>query len=100
MSLSASLRRNQTWVRESKALLWIANLSWSSVVLLIATLAIMTIQVARANGGHLPGHAPKALPPGVLALDGYSDRLIVLSNCAWVFLAGFRAVRMRKPLEN
>ncbi len=60
----------------------------------------MTIQVARANGGHLPRHAPNSLPPGVLALDGYADRLIVLSNCAWVFLAGFRAVRLRKPLEN
>ncbi len=98
--LKDSLRRNQTWLRESKALLWIANLSWGSVVLLTAALAIMTIQLRQANGGHLPRHAPNSLPPGVLALDGYADRLIVLSNCAWVFLAGFRAVRLRKPLEN
>jgi hypothetical protein len=93
--LSTSLRRNQTWRGESRALLWIANLSWVSVVLLIATLAIMAMQLARVNGGLLPQHAPKSLPPGVLALDGYADRLIVLSNCGWVFLAAFRAVQLR-----
>lgn len=97
--LSTSLRRNRTWHRESTPLLWLANLSWISVVLLIATLAIMTMQLTRIYGGHLPQHAPKSLPPGVLGLDGYADRLIVLSNCAWVFLAGFQAVQLRKQRE-
>jgi hypothetical protein len=46
-----------------------------SVVLLVATLAIMTIQMARIKGGHLLQRAPKSLPPGVLALDGWRDRL-------------------------
>jgi hypothetical protein len=94
--LSISFRRNQTWHRESRPLLWLANLSWISVVLLVASLGIMTMQLTRIYGGHLPQHAPKALPAGVLALDGYADRLIVLSNCAWVFFAGCGAVRLRK----
>jgi hypothetical protein len=93
--LSAPLRCNETWRRETKALLWIANLSWISVVLLIATLAIMTMHLARVYGVHLPQHTPKSLPQGVLALDGCADRLIVLSNCGWVFLAAFRAVQLR-----
>lgn len=93
--LSTSLRRNQTWRRESTPLLWLANLSWISVVLLIATLAIMTMQLARAYGGHLPQHAPRVLPAGVLALDGYADRLIVLCNCTWVFAAAVRTVQLR-----
>lgn len=96
--LSVALRRNEAWRAMGKALLWVANLSWISVVLLIATLAIMTMQVRAANGGHLPQHAPKSLPPGVWALDGWADRLIVLSNCAWVFLAGWHAIQLhRKP---
>jgi Protein of unknown function (DUF998) len=98
--LSISLRRNQTWRRESKQLLWLANLSWISVVLLIATLTFMTMQLARIYGGHLPQHAPKSLPAGVLALDGYSDRLIVLSSCAWVFLASVGAVRLASRKQH
>lgn len=92
MLLSTSLGRYDAWRKQRNILLWLANLSWISVLLLIATLILMTIQMAAASGGHLPQHAPKSLPPGVLALDGWADRLIVLVNCAWVFLAARRAV--------
>ena len=94
--LSVALGRNEAWSAARKALLWLANLSWISVVLLIVTLAIMTIQVARINGGHLPQHAPKVLPPGVLALNGWADRLIVLSNCAWVLVTAWHAIQLSR----
>jgi Protein of unknown function (DUF998) len=94
--LSVALGRNETWRAARRPLLWIANLSWISVVLLVVTLAIMTMQMARINGGHLPQHAPKSLPPGVLALDGWADRLIVLSNCAWVLVAAWHAIPVRR----
>ena len=94
--LSAALGRQETWRPTRRNLLWIANLNWISVVLLVATLAIMTMQMARLNGGHLPQHAPKALPPGVLALDGWADRLIVLSDWAWVLVAAWRAIQVRR----
>jgi len=94
--LSVALGHNQTWNAARRALLWIANLSWISVVLLAATLAILTMQMARITGGHLPTHAPKSLPPGVLALDGWADRLIVLSNCAWVLVAAYRTTQVRR----
>jgi hypothetical protein len=93
--LSVSLGRTEAWRGARKTLLWIANLSWISVVLLAATLVLMTMQVARANGGHLPQHAPKTLPPGVLPLDGWANRLIVLSNCGWVLVAAWQAIKLR-----
>jgi Protein of unknown function (DUF998) len=92
--LSVALGRNETWNSARRGLLWIANVSSISVVLLVTTLAIMTMQMARINGGHLPQHAPKSLPPGVLALDGWADRLIVLSTCAWVLLAAWHAIQV------
>jgi len=92
--LSASLGRNEKWRAARTRLLCVANLSWISVVLLVAALAIMTMQMLRLNGGHLPQHAPKALPPGVLALDGWADRLIVLCNCSWVLLAAWQAIQL------
>ena len=94
--LSLDLRRNESWRSKAKGLLWLANLSWVSVVLLIATLVIMTMQLAHANGGHLPQHAPKSLPPGVTALDGWADRMIVLVNCAWVLLAAWSAIQIHR----
>lgn len=96
MLLSFALGRNQYWRTARRPLLWIANLSWISVILLMATLGIMTMQMARINGGHLPQQAPKSLPPGVLAMDGWADRLIVLSNCVWVLVAGWRAACGRR----
>jgi hypothetical protein len=94
--LSVSLGRNALWRGATRGLLWIANLSWISVVLLVVTLAIMTMQMMRITGGHLPQHAPESLPAGVLALDGWADRLIVLSNCVWVLLAGYQAIALRR----
>lgn len=98
--LSAALNRNQAWRSNRKGLLWLANLSWISALLLIATLAIMILQLRAANGGHLPQHAPKSLPSGVLPLAGWADRMIVLSNWAWVFLAGYRVIRVRRNVPE
>ena len=91
-----NLGSQETWRPARRALLWIANLRWISVVLVIVTLAIMTMQMARLNGGHLPQHVPKSLPPGVLALDGWADRLIVLSDWAWVLFAAWHAIQARR----
>ena len=80
--------------------MWIATLSWISVVLLAVTLVLMTVQVAHANGGHLPQHAPKSLPPGVVGLDGWANRLIVLSNCLWVVVAAWQAIKVRRDNQS
>src|SRR5258708_14039317 len=92
--LSVSLGRTQPWRGAKSLLLWLANLNWISVVLLVATLVLMTVQVAQAYGGHLPQQAPAHLPAGVLGLDGWADRLIVLSNCLWVCIAARTALKL------
>ena len=92
--LSVSLGRLQAWRGAKKPLLWLANLSWISVVLLVATLVLLTVQFAQANGGQLPQHAPAHLPAGVLGLDGWADRLFVLSNCLWVLVAAWQAMKL------
>ncbi len=64
--LSLSLGRLPAWRGAKKPLLWIANLSWVSDVLLGATLVLLTVQFSLATGGHLPQQAPTQLPVGVL----------------------------------
>lgn len=100
MLLSVALARKPDWHRSRTGLLLLANMSWISVVLLATTLAIMTMQMMHITGGHLPQHAPKSLPPGVLALDGWADRLIVLSNGAWVLLAGWHAIAVHRQRSD
>src|SRR5262249_24977445 len=102
MLLSVSLGRLAAWRGAKKPLLWMANLSWISVVLLLATLVLMTIQFAQVYGGHLPQHAPTQLPAGVLGFDGWADRLFVLSNCLWVCVAAWQAMKLtgRKEIDR
>jgi hypothetical protein len=97
--LSIGLGHSEIWRGAGKTLFWIANLSWISVVLLVATSALMTMQFAHANGGHLPQHAPKSLPLGVLGLDGWANRLIVLFNCLWVIVAAWQAIKLRRKIS-
>ncbi|HEV2397457.1 MAG TPA: hypothetical protein VGS27_10990 [Candidatus Sulfotelmatobacter sp.] len=40
-----------------------------------------------------------ALPAGVLALDGWADRLIVLTNCAWALLTACHAIHVHRKLS-
>ncbi len=98
--LSVSLGRTQAWRGARSPLLCIANLNWISVVLLGATLVLMTVQFAQVTGGHLPQYAPAQLPAGVLGVDGWVDRLIVLSNCLWVFVAARPAMKLTGRKER
>jgi hypothetical protein len=71
--LRVSLGRIEVWRGAKKPLLWIASLNWISIVLLMATLVLMTVQFLHVNGGQLPSHPQTALPPGVIGLDGWAD---------------------------
>src|SRR5437667_6899444 len=44
---------------------------------------------------HDPGHSIA----GVLGMDGWADRLIVLSNCLWVFVAAWQAMKLADRKE-
>src|SRR6266516_2922511 len=98
--LSVSLGRTQAWRGARSPLLCIASLNLISVVLLGATLVLMTVQFAQVTGGHLPQYAPAQLPAGVLGVDGWVDRLIVLSNCLWVFVAARPAMKLTGRKER
>jgi hypothetical protein len=98
--LSLSLGRLPAWHGVRSLLHWIANLSWISVVLLVATLVLMTVQFAQVYGGQLPQHAPTQLPAGVLGLGGWADRLFVLSNCLWAFVVAWQVMKVAGRKER
>ena len=89
--VSSNLGRIEGWRRVRPAVRVLAHLSWITLLVLIASLVLMSMQVMQVNGGELPAAAPTALPPGVLGLDGWANRLNVLVTCAWVFVVGCTA---------
>lgn len=91
--VTAALARLDGWRTVRRPLYWLAHLNWISIVLLIVALVVMTMQMMRITGGHLPQHAPKALPAGVFGFDGWADRLIIVTNCAWLLVAAVHCVR-------
>ena len=103
--ISVSLSRTEAWSSAKRALLWSAHLTWISVVLLIGSLVVMTMQFAQVYGGQLPQQAPAALPAGVVGLDGWADRFLVVAFCAWVITIAWQAVRiaqhgLRRPATD
>lgn len=78
MLISFSLRHNPAWARGGRALLWMANLTWISLALMLATVAIL-----------LPRHG--AFGPEVPV--GWPNRLLMIAYGGWVMLAAGPATR-------
>ncbi len=77
---SVSLVRNPAWSSARRLLLWTANLTWMSLVLMIAALFI---GLSQSGGG---------LGPEVLI--GWPNRLLVAAYCVWVMVASRRAIQL------
>jgi len=93
--ISLSLGRTQAWSSAKKALLRTANLTWISVLLLIATFAILIFTFLQA-GGDMTGEVPTELPPGVIGLVGWTNRLLIVVYCMWVANVAWQALKLRK----
>ena len=81
MLTSISLVRNQAWSSARRSLLWTANLTWISLVLMLATVFIGLSQ----SGGEF----------GPDVLVGWPNRFLVVTYCAWLITAAWRADQLR-----
>ena len=95
--ISASLCRLQPWCAGKTAVRWTCHLIWISLVLFIAAMVILVVTFHRA-GGHMSAHLNQ-LPHGVIAFDGWANRLYVVTCCVWVItVAGLALPRpQRRP---
>jgi hypothetical membrane protein len=93
VSISVSFGRTELWSSARSILLWTANLTWASVVLLAVTFVVMIATFMNAQGG-LPTQVPQAIPPGVVALVGWANRLLVVSYSTWVIAVAWQAIRL------
>jgi hypothetical protein len=95
MLISVNLVRTAPWAVAKNPLLWTANLTWVSVLLLGIAFAIMMATYAQ-SGGDLSANAEAVttLPEGVIALVGWANRFLIVVYCAWVMTAAWWAVKL------
>ena len=94
MLISVSLSRTPPWSNVRKALLWIANLTWISVLLMAGTFIIMIVTFTQV-GGDITADAATVttLPSGVIALVGWANRFLVIIYNVWVMVVASRTAQ-------
>jgi len=93
--ISMSLGRTETWSVAKKSLLWTANLTWISVLLMGITFAILITTFTQAGGDMTSTEVPTTLPDGVIALVGWANRFLIVAYCAWVINVAWQAINLR-----
>jgi hypothetical membrane protein len=80
-----------------RRLMWAANFTWISIVLMVITMIAMISGLKKAGVFH-PGtnDAPKTIPIGVIALVGYANRLLILANSYWLILVSLESIKLLK----
>lgn len=75
------------WNTHAGVILGLSHAAWVSVALMGIAMAVMFSGFRRAGvpvGPDVP--APTRVPPGVVALGGYANRLLVLVDIGWLLL--------------
>ncbi len=79
--ISVGLRRNPAWTSARQSLLWVANFTWVSLVLMILAVGIT-----------LPLH--HGFGPGVWI--GWPNRLVMLAYAVWFMVVVLQAIKLHK----
>lgn len=95
MLISASLVRTEEWSSARKMVLWTANLTWISVLLMAAAFAIFISTFIQSGGNMTSGAAPAVLPSGVIALVGWANRFLIVVYCVWIITVTRQALKLR-----
>jgi hypothetical protein len=93
--ISTNLGRTETWFVAKKSLLWTANLTWISVLLMGTTFAILITTFIQVGGDMTSTEVPTTLPDGVIALVGWANRFLIVAYCAWVINVAWQAINLR-----
>lgn len=100
MLISMNLVRTQAWSGAKKPLLWTANLTWVSVVLLIVSFIIMIVTYTQVGGDMATTEVPTSLPAGVIAFVGWTNRFLIAAYCAWVITVAWQAIKIHPKLST
>ena len=97
MLISISLVRTEPWSMARNPLLWTANLTWVSILLMGIAFAVMMVTYTQA-GGDMSANVEvvTTLPKGVIALVGWANRFLIVVYCSWVMTVAWLAIKLGK----
>lgn len=93
MLISGSLGHIQSLSNVKKTLLLTANLTWISLVLMAAAFILMIITYPQSGVDTTLGVVSE-LPPVVIALVGWANRLLVVVYCVWAMTIAWYATNI------
>lgn len=96
--VTVSLCQKHPWSAARKRLLWTASLIWISLVLFVATMTVLVVTVHH-SGAHM-GRNLTQLPAGVIGLDGWANRLYIVTSCVWIIEVARTALRIRERSDD
>lgn len=77
----------ENWSPHAGAILAFSHAAWVSVVVMGAAMALMFAGFRKAGLPMGPdAKPPEHVPPGVIALGGYANRLLVICDVGWLLL--------------
>jgi len=94
--ITLSLVRQQGWDKHKKVLLWTANLTWISLILMAVTMFLF-ISSFTQNGGVIDTtpRVELTLPEGTIAIVGWFNRLLVVTYIVWVIKTAWVALKLK-----
>lgn len=95
--ISTSLKRNPSWAPVRKGLLLTAHLTWISLLLMTVAVMILFSGFAKAGVDMSSGQPPERLPDGLIAIAGWTNRLLIVIYCIWVITT---ATKRKKLAET
>ncbi len=95
MLISTSLVRAPAWSGGRRELLWTANLTWVSILLMAIAFGVMVATFAQSGADMAANsQAVTSLPEGVIGLVGWANRFLIVVFCAWVMTAARKALKL------
>jgi len=81
--ISLSLGTTKAWSRARRSLLWVAHLSWISVLIMLGFVIVLLPR----NGGKF----------GPDVFIGWPNRFLIVTYSAWLMAVAWRAIELRHP---
>ena len=96
MLIGVTFGRAGTWGGSRRTILWLSNLTWISIVLMAAAMAVFFSTLSSAGVDIGPNSKPlTTLPPEVVAFGGWANRFLIVAYCLWAIAV---ALRLRRSL--
>ena len=94
--VSYHLVKQSDWAQYSTGTLLAAHAIWISLVLMGVSMVVMMNGFKQAGVPMGPGATPPdTVPPGVIAVAGYFNRLLVVCNTAWIMVMAYVYLMLR-----